>query len=202
MLDIRGGTVLLFRRPEAEPIEIVNQHTEQRILVVDDDQAIRNLLCAVLERRGLDVDFAENGAEGLVRLAERPYAIILLDLMMPLVDGHQFLERLRDMKLEPRPVVLVISASDESDFRKLERGSVSAIIRKPFDIFELADLVGACIGSSSDRSRGDSEATPAPARSFYPRLPISTESRPAAAPRGRDLPDPPGTPSIVPSKKT
>jgi CheY-like chemotaxis protein len=168
----------------------VTPSTDLRILVVDDDQAIRNLLCAVLRRRGLEVDPAEHGAEALAMLGERPYAVILLDLMMPLVDGHLFLQRLAELRLDPRPVVLVISASDESDFRKLERGSVSAIIRKPFDIMELADLVSACVGSghlpSVEAAEGATPSTPGP------RLPITGE-RPAMIPPSvaPELPDPP-----------
>lgn len=175
--------------------------TAHRILVVDDDQAIRNLLCAVLKRRGLEVDYAENGADGLARLAERPYALLLLDLMMPLVDGHMFLQSLRDMELQPRPVVLVISASDESDLRRLERGSVSAIIRKPFDIFELADLVEASIESLSSNTCTDSETVPAIAPSSHPRLSVSGSSQPASAAPDGDPPDS-QIPDIVPSEKT
>lgn len=168
---------MTFRKTEIE-----KGTPERRILVVDDDQAIRNLLCAVLRRRGLEVDVAENGAEGLGMLADRSYGIILLDLMMPLVDGHLFLRRLQDLKIEPRPIVLVISASDESDFRKLERGSVSAIIRKPFDIFELAELVGACVETVEDRRPDPASAGSLLAPPVTPRIPITGEALPAPAP--------------------
>jgi CheY-like chemotaxis protein len=180
----------------------VTSSTDSRILVVDDDLAIRNLLCAVLRRRGLEVEPAENGAEALAKLAERPYAVILLDLMMPLVDGHLFLQRLAELQLDPRPVVLVISASDESDFRKLERGSVSAIIRKPFDIMELADLVSACVGS--DWVPGVDTAGEASSSAPGPRLPITgerseTRIAPSVAP---DAPESADDSSIVSREKS
>ncbi len=180
----------------------MNSSTEPRILVVDDDQAIRDLLCAVLRRRGLEVEFAENGARGLEMLAERPYAIILLDLMMPLVDGHIFLRKLQDLELEPRPIVLVISASDESDFRKLERGSVSAIIRKPFDIFEVADLVGTCFGSLGDSNPEESCAEAALESADGLRLSISGESKATSVRKITEgITDSPVDPPIVPSRK-
>ncbi len=129
-------------------------------------------------------------------LAARPYAVILLDLMMPLVDGHLFLQRLAELELDPRPIVLVISASDESDFRKLARGSVSAIIRKPFDIMELADLVTACVNScvvESDEAAG--EATQ------RPRLPITGE-RTAPVLSSSVAPEKPDDPPIVPRDRS
>ena len=167
---------------------------EQRILVVDDDKAIRDLLCAVLQRRSHRVDIASNGEEGLARIRETRYALVLLDLMMPRLDGHAFLDLLRELDLDPPPIVLVISASDDSDLRKLDRGIVSAIIRKPFDIFELADLVTACIGSPQSQT-----GTSAAHVSSAPRLPI------ADGPAGRNAAEPssaipPDDPLVVPLK--
>ena len=149
----------------------VSGTSEQRILVVDDDKAIRDLLCAVLQRRSHRVDVASNGEEGLARLRQTRYGLVLLDLMMPRLDGHAFLDLLRELDLDPAPIVLVISASDESDLRKLDRGTVSAIIRKPFDIFELADLVTACIGSPQNRTSTQSAGD----ASSLARLPIADE---------------------------
>lgn len=174
----------------------VSGDSERRILVVDDDKAIRDLLCAVLQRRSLEVDFASNGEEGLERLRESRYAIVLLDLMMPRLDGHAFIERLRELDLDPQPIVLVISASDESDLRKLDRETVSAVIRKPFDIFELADVVTACIGSSGSRTEVKREADPA----ILARLPIA-ESPDSSSPLSTASPVPPEDSTLVPLEK-
>jgi two-component system OmpR family response regulator len=114
------------------------------VLVVDDDPSIRNLLSAVLRRRGLDVDVAANGEEALAALHRQPYRIVLLDLMMPNVNGQSFLAMLSSWPMDRRPLILVVTASDEADLRELDRGLVAGVIRKPFDIFEVADLVRSC----------------------------------------------------------
>ena len=70
---------------------------EKRILVVEDDDAIRALLFTVLRRRGFKVDTAPNRAHGLERFNDCVYSLVLLDLMMPVMSGYEFLERLEKM---------------------------------------------------------------------------------------------------------
>ena len=70
---------------------------EKRILVVEDDDAIRALLFTVLRRRGFKVDTAPNRAHGLERFNHCGYSLVLLDLMMPVMSGYEFLERLEKM---------------------------------------------------------------------------------------------------------
>jgi len=104
---------------------------EQKILIIDDDEAIRTALQLVLENEGYRVFIAENGQEGLELLENIPRPdVILLDLMMPVLDGWEFLElRKKDLKLASIPVV-VISAFNEQE-RKL---SVEKFIKKPIDL--------------------------------------------------------------------
>ncbi len=115
---------------------------QKRVLVADDDADIRELLGAILRRRGLIVDEAANGQEALDLLKEKPYAVVLLDLLMPHVDGFAVLETLRSAS-EP-PVVLVITGSDRSVVERLDTQRIHGSIRKPFDPEEVADLVVAC----------------------------------------------------------
>jgi DNA-binding response OmpR family regulator len=115
--------------------------SEKRILVVDDDDAIRALLSTVLRRRGLRVDTARNGAEALIRLGERRYSLILLDLMMPLLSGYQVLEHLAEDSR--RPMVLVLTAGLEP--RDFDSTFVIGTIHKPFDIEMLVDTVVGCL---------------------------------------------------------
>jgi len=70
------------------------QKDEKRILVVDDDEAIRMLLLTILRRRGMVMDTARNGAEALEKLGQCRYAVMLLDLMMPVMSGWAVLEQL------------------------------------------------------------------------------------------------------------
>jgi len=73
----------------------VDYETETRVLVADDDPSIRQLLCTIVRREHLDVDCVSDGQEAIDRLREHDYTVILLDLMMPRVDGFQLIERIR-----------------------------------------------------------------------------------------------------------
>lgn len=114
---------------------------EKRVLIADDDAEIRELLTSILQKRELVVDQASNGREALDRLRTAPYAVVLLDLVMPDVDGFAVLEVLRAMN-EP-PVVLVITGSDRP-LEPLDAQRIHGLIRKPFDPEEIAGLVVAC----------------------------------------------------------
>jgi CheY-like chemotaxis protein len=118
---------------------------QKRILVVDDDTAIRTLLLTVLRRRGLTVDTAKNGAEALERLRRYSYALLLLDLMMPVMSGWEVLEHLRQREPSARPAVVVLTAGTEP--RGASPDLVIGSIRKPFDIELLYDTVIGCLAA-------------------------------------------------------
>lgn len=120
--------------------------SEKRILVVDDDDAIRALLTTVLKRRGLRVETARNGAEAVTKLGESRYSLILLDLMMPLMSGYQVLEHLGDESAASRPMVLVLTAGLEP--RGFDTSFVVGTIHKPFDVELLVDTVIGCLSVS------------------------------------------------------
>jgi DNA-binding response OmpR family regulator len=160
----------------------------EKVLVVDDDHAIRNLLRVILRRRELEVDTAADGEEALRKLAAVPYRILLLDLMMPQVDGHAFLETIAHMDEHERPLVLVITASDDGALRRLDRRTVAGIIRKPFDIVEVADLVTACIQRSPAERAAEREGPPIELKTVVtPRIPISGTGEMAVAPPSGDI---------------
>jgi CheY-like chemotaxis protein len=120
--------------------------TEKRILIVDDDDAIRALLLTVLRRRGFDVDTARNGVEALERCNRCNYALLLLDLMMPRMSGWELLEHLAPRIKEKKvPLVIVLTAGLEP--AGLDPEVVVGAIRKPFDIPMLMDMVLGCLGT-------------------------------------------------------
>jgi two-component system phosphate regulon response regulator PhoB len=92
--------------------------TTQKILIVDDDPDIRSLYRLVLHQEGLDVVEAESGQEALSKVqAERP-ALVLLDIMMPEMDGYEVCRQLRADPQTARLPVLMFSAKGTSDDRK------------------------------------------------------------------------------------
>lgn len=112
-----------------------------RILVVEDDEAIRSMLLAALKRRPLSVDAAGDGVEALELTARHDYAVILLDLMLPRVNGMEFLQAFRADFPHARSVVLVLTAFDEVALRRFDTNHAHAIVRKPFDVNILVEMV-------------------------------------------------------------
>ena len=116
---------------------------DQRILIVDDDDAIRTLLLTVLRRRGFQTDQARNGVEALEKLMAQRYAVVLLDLMMPQMSGYDVLERLPTLPHPTRPLVLVLTAGLEP--RSFDTSLVIGTLHKPFDVELLLDMISSCV---------------------------------------------------------
>ncbi len=119
---------------------------EKRILVVDDDDAIRALLLTVLRRRGFKVDTARNGAEAVERWMRCRYALVLLDLMMPVMSGYEVLAQVG--QLEHKPLVIVLTAGILP--RQLDPDVVAGTLKKPFDIELLVETMRGCLTHVSD----------------------------------------------------
>ena len=120
-----------------------------RVLVVDDEPAIRALVAKIVERAGFAVDVAADGAEAIQKVEQNDYAVIVLDLMMPAVSGYEFVDFLQQ-RGGRRPSVIVITAAAEASLtRQLDPAIVHSIVRKPFDINVLADLVTAAASASN-----------------------------------------------------
>ena len=118
---------------------------QNRVLVVDDDEAIRKLIAAILRRRSFHVESVANGEEALKRLAEHHYDVMLLDLMMPKVDGYTVIERVREQKIDIE--IVVVTAAGASQVNAIDRSRVRAVISKPFDVTQLVDIVTKVCGA-------------------------------------------------------
>jgi two-component system cell cycle response regulator len=111
------------------------QGTQGHILVVDDNRLNRMKLGHSLQQEGHTSAMAEDGRQALTMLAEQPFDVVLLDLIMPDLDGFQVLEHMkRDSRLREVPVI-VISALDDMDsiLRCIEMGATD-YLPKPFDL--------------------------------------------------------------------
>ncbi|WP_164549746.1 response regulator [Altericroceibacterium xinjiangense] len=112
-----------------------------RILLVEDDPLLRELVEMVLEVEGYSVACADNGAAGLEQAERDAFHLVILDLLMPVMDGMRFLEEFR-RSAERRPPVLVLSASTTPDMTdRALRAGAAAVARKPIDQEELLGLV-------------------------------------------------------------
>ncbi|MEA2165666.1 MAG: two-component system, OmpR family, response regulator CpxR [Thermoanaerobaculia bacterium] len=112
-----------------------------QILVVEDDSAIRALLVAALRREPFHVHAAVNGADALTMTRATDYAVILLDLMMPTLNGIEFLEAFHEAAPASRTVIFVMTAGDDTAIRRLPANLVHGFVRKPFDVPQLVSMV-------------------------------------------------------------
>ena len=121
-------------RPSAVP-------DKKRALVVDDDDPIRTMLAKVVERQNLEVDTARDGAEAIERLDQDGYSLIVLDLMMPRVDGFGVLRYMREHHPDKLACTIIASAVPESEILRRFDIPVYKIHAKPFDLARLiADI--------------------------------------------------------------
>jgi two-component system OmpR family response regulator len=114
--------------------------TESYVLVVDDDPAIRGLVGDALREEGYSVDLAAHGREALEAMRARRPATVVLDLMMPVMDGFTFIEACQSEQLCDNVPIVVISAMREA-LERIEAVRVRAYMAKPFDLHDLIRTV-------------------------------------------------------------
>ncbi|HWW52155.1 MAG TPA: response regulator [Acidimicrobiales bacterium] len=122
------------------------------VLVVDDDEVIRGLLAWLFEQAGYSVRQAADGSEALAALEGRPPDCMILDLMMPRVDGQSVLQQRQEGDLAPNTRVIVLTAKTDrmSQVWCWERGADEYLI-KPFDGERLLRLVGDLMSMSHEQ---------------------------------------------------
>jgi CheY-like chemotaxis protein len=132
----------------------INGRNESRILIADDDASIRQLLTTIVKRERLTVDSAVDGEDAIRKLRQHEYSVILLDLMMPNVDGFGVIDYLREHPPANKPVVLVITAYADQKFKRVDPDVVAGVVRKPFEVAELGSLVRLCAIGLDDHLAG------------------------------------------------
>jgi len=122
----------------------LEQPAKKKVLVVDDDDAIRVMVERVLKREQFEVESARDGFEAIEKLTRNDYATILLDLMMPRVDGHGVLRYLEERPAPPSVIVMTANVNGAHETR--DARPVFRILSKPFDILQLVSHVRDCTG--------------------------------------------------------
>jgi len=122
-----------------------------RVLVVDDDDVIRQLITVNLELEGFDVVTAFDGQDALDKVKDAGVSVVTLDVMMPRVDGWEAAARLRgDPDTAHIKVVLLSARAQEADLQRGEKIGVDAYLTKPFDPDELIDVVRRLAAEAED----------------------------------------------------
>ena len=119
------------------------------VLVVDDDQALRGFFTTLLSKNGFTVDTAADGKVAYDQLTHHNYSVILVDLMMPGVNGFELLERLQRESPSLLDRVIVMTGASQRSIEKLDTSRVYGLIRKPFDIDQIVSSTIACAERSS-----------------------------------------------------
>jgi DNA-binding response OmpR family regulator len=121
---------------------------KKRALVVDDDDPIRAMLAKVVERQDLTVDTARDGVEAIERIDRDGYSLIVLDLMMPRIDGYGVLQHIQAHHPEKLGCTIIASAVPESEILRRFDMPVFRIHAKPFDMAKLIADIQECLGKS------------------------------------------------------
>jgi Response regulator containing CheY-like receiver, AAA-type ATPase, and DNA-binding domains len=114
----------------------------RRILIVDDDPLITELVIDMLGIEGYDVDTATNGIEALQKLERQRYDLIITDLHMPKLDGSGFYRELAQRKLHSlKRIIFLTGTTGGSEEHRFVQESGVPVLLKPFNVSELIELV-------------------------------------------------------------
>ena len=163
IVELHGGTLSLedtvthgsrfvVDLPPVSGITALEQRFDQerslpRVLVVDDDESIRQLIELVLEDEGFVVDFAPEGSAALDIINQRHPDLILLDMRMPGMDGWEFVDRYRAQYGHRAPIIVFTAAHDAAE--RSAEVDADGYIAKPFDLDTLIERVTAVIQKSA-----------------------------------------------------
>lgn len=159
------------------------ENSQAKILVVDDEERIRRLLRMYLEREDYIIEEAENGEEALVKALSEDYDLILLDIMMPGMDGIEVCKQLREKKATP--VIMLTAKGEETNrVQGFEVGTDDYIV-KPFSPREVVLRVKALLRRSSSTVFLQTEPTTKDVI-VYPYLTIDNDAHRVSA-EGKDV---------------
>ena len=124
---------------------------QQKILIVDDETDIVSTVQYRLKSCDYDVIVDNNGQEGLEKAMQEKPDIILLDINMPVMNGLEMLERLRNYpELKNTPVIMVTAYSDSDDINKAADFGISNYVTKPFNFAELTEEISKALQGNTD----------------------------------------------------
>jgi CheY-like chemotaxis protein len=123
--------------------------SKKLVVVVEDNDMLRKLVVVQLSQAPeLEVDQAATGFDGLEKAADERCAVVVLDMMLPDMDGVTFIGKLRELRKDPPSVIAMTAASPMAIpdwmIEQQHRGIVSAVFRKPFDHAKLRETVLFC----------------------------------------------------------
>ena len=113
--------------------------TRHRALIVEDDPAIRKLVEKLLVRQGIEIDTAHDGRQAINKLLSNAYSVLILDLMVPEVNGFEIIDFVKKNNIQVP--IAVVSAVSQQALTKLDLDVVKLVISKPFDVDEFTKAI-------------------------------------------------------------
>jgi CheY-like chemotaxis protein len=139
------AAVVAAVRPKADRM----YRSEPRLLVVDDDRMSAELAAMFGRRLGMEVEIAENGREAIERIALSHFDALVLDLLMPGIDGFGVLEYLNQFKSELLSRTIISSGLPEKYRERVARYNVCGVLPKPLDQRALQEMIGQALSTES-----------------------------------------------------
>jgi DNA-binding response OmpR family regulator len=125
------------------------------ILIVEDDQPLRSLLTALLSQNGYAFESVGDGRIAIDCIRRKRYDAILLDMMLPHMNGFEVIDYIRAEKPELMESVIVITAASKHTLGGFDDSAIGALVRKPFDIYKLIETLDRVTGKERPEHRGD-----------------------------------------------
>jgi len=114
----------------------------KKIMVVDDEQDLREMINLIMQKEGFETKMAEDGIDFLKKIDSFQPDLVTLDVMMPGLTTSEILEKLKEKKSDPKIILLtIVRYSDKEKEKLFEMGNIVDYITKPFDIDELIDRI-------------------------------------------------------------
>ena len=135
---------------QKDTLPVYEQPTMKSVLVVEDSVMVRELERNILESAGYEVDVAIDGVEGIEKMEQKPYDLVVSDIQMPRMDGYEFISKFKsDERHKHIPAIIISTLAQEEEKRKgFEAGADRYIVKSAFDKDTLLTAVESLIGSN------------------------------------------------------
>ncbi len=116
-----------------------------KVLVIDDDVALHNTIRKALKNEGYELLFANDGETGMELVASEKPILIFLDLLMPVMDGFEFLEKIKPKQEDPYTIIVITGHGSDNDIQNSFKLGIDFFLRKPLSMVEICCLAKRCI---------------------------------------------------------